>query len=654
MRRARELESLFLAMFAAVPLYFTYSVKLGPLIVFHVVLAAIGVRVAFGKGPELLPARLMRWLAIAYIPIYFVDWRFISHSAIAASTHLVLFIAIYQPIEALQRDNKAQRLLTASLIFVASIATSTHISILPFILAFAFLMFRQLMYVSHLESVRSTETAYVDVPAGRTAGFYVIGAAAIASVLFPLMPRVRNPLVQSFTGPLPNSATGLSQTINFDEPRVSSTDATVVSRVWLDRHARVTIDAIRLRGMLYDRYERGEWRQTYHGFRLIPPEAGVLTIATRKGVQGRAIVQQRPQRGKLFLPVGTFAVSGIPARLFEGPTQDAYHVYYDGMLTMSAHMAYQSEPLRVTRVAAPQYPVTPEIAALARRIAGAETTPTARAARIERYLSTNYRYVPNPANLGKTISVDDFLLRERAGHCEYFAAGMVALLAALDTPARIAGGYYGGRYNPLTGYYVFRRSDAHAWTEVWDGTRWVTFDSTPAALRPGAQTGGAIREYLAALSDSVNFVWDRYILTFGLGDQIALFEDMLTRGRAALVSMRQKWSADALKVGAPRYATITALLVAVGLLTILIARRRRPLFYVLADYLAARGIEVGPAMTMEEALDELRARQPDAARELAPLIALYEEERFSEKRDRNRAASIRRRLAEIPRSPATR
>ena len=57
-----------------------------------------------------------RWLAVAYIPIYFVYWRFISHSAIAASTHLVLFIAIYQPIEALQR---AYRILTRSKLLLA-------------------------------------------------------------------------------------------------------------------------------------------------------------------------------------------------------------------------------------------------------------------------------------------------------------------------------------------------------------------------------------------------------------------------------------------------------------------------------------------------------------------------------------------------------
>jgi hypothetical protein len=50
---------------------------------------------------------------------------------------------------------------------------------------------------------------------------------------------------------------------------------------------------------------------------------------------------------------------------------------------------------------------------------------------------------------------------------------------------------------------------------------------------------------------------------------------------------------------------------------------------------------------MEEALAELRRRNPDAARGLAPLIALYEEEMFSARSDVSRRRVIRQRLAEL-------
>src|SRR5262249_8047284 len=159
---------------------------------------------------------------------------------------------------------------------------------------------------------------------------------------------------------------------------------------------------------------------------------------------------------------------------------------------------------RVRRVAMSNYPVTPPVLALARRIVGNRTDTMGKAAAIEHYLSTRFRYIPNPADIGHTMTVDDFLLREQRGHCEYFAARMVALLTAVDVPARIVGGFYGGKLNPLTGYFIVRREDAHAWVEVYDGAAWQTFDPTPASLRPGNQQTGLVGAYALALSDSVN------------------------------------------------------------------------------------------------------------------------------------------------------
>jgi hypothetical protein len=84
--RAREIETLLLAMVAALPLYFTQAIGTIPLFVFHAYMAALMARVAFGKGPSLLPPAIMRALAALYVPFYFIDWLRISDSAVAAST----------------------------------------------------------------------------------------------------------------------------------------------------------------------------------------------------------------------------------------------------------------------------------------------------------------------------------------------------------------------------------------------------------------------------------------------------------------------------------------------------------------------------------------------------------------------------------------
>jgi len=646
-RRAREIETLALTMYAALPLYLTYAISKFPLVLFHLAMAAIIVRVARGKSPELFPPRVMHALAIAYVPLYFGDWWFVSGSAIAASTHLVLFIAVYQPIESMQRDNQAQRMLTTALIFVASVATSTHVTVLPFVLVFAFLMFRQLMYVSHLTTVRSLGRAYSEPPSGRAAMFYLAGAVLIGAMLFPLLPRVRTPFAHGFAGALPGASTSLTESIDFSQPRVGENDATVVARVWLDRDARSFFSPLRLRGMIYDRYTGGEWKQTPRGLREVGSPGGVAHIARPAGIDRDGIIQQRPQRGKLFLPVGTYSMAGLNGRLYEGPARDTYFVYDDSLLNLSLKMADRAEPLRITRVGVPSYPITPQVAALAHRIVGDEPRPERQAALIERYLSSNFRYVPNGVSTNTVMSVDEFLLRDHGGNCEYFAAGMVVLLTALDIPSRIAGGFYGGRLNPLTGYYTIRREDAHAWTEVWDGQRWMTFDATPADLRPGSLSASFVREYLAALSDSITFVWDRYVLTFGLGDQVALVEEAITLVRDTATAMRASLTGDLRNLASPAFGLTLMTLLIAALAAAALMRRNRPLFDVLASHLTRRGIDVGAAMTMEDALRELRTRQPDAARELEPLITLYEEERFSARPERERAAAIRRRLAQM-------
>jgi hypothetical protein len=359
-------------------------------------------------------------------------------------------------------------------------------------------------------------------------------------------------------------------------------------------------------------------------------------------------VQQRFILGtRLFLPSGTYEVIGVP-QIYEYPTHDIYTAWQSRgeIINYDVRMAWTANPLHVQRVAVTNYPVTPAVLAMARQIVGAETDPMKQAARIESYLSTRFQYIPDPAQLGVKMNVDDFLLRVHRGHCEYFAAGMVALMTALDVPARIVGGFYGGTLNPLTGYFVVRREDAHAWVEVFDGNGWRTFDPTPPSLRPGNAQSGLLSAYASALGDSINYFWDRYILTFGLADQIALVADLISQTRAFMAGLNRSSRTALTSLLTIRALIAFVVMVLLALLTIWIVNRQRPAFELLRDHLRARGIEVGPSMTMEEALAELRAREPAVADALGPLIALYEEERFSEHSIAAREM-IRRRLTEL-------
>jgi len=647
----REIETLLLTSFAAVPLYLTQAVGVAPLLAFHVVMAGIILRVALGKSPELIPSLIMRTVAILYVGFYVLDAAVISRSAIAASTHLVLFIATYQPIESARVRNYAQRLLTTALIFVASIATATHITILLFVIVFAFLMFRQLMYVSHIETVAALGREYAEPPSSRAATFYLAGTACVAAILFPVVPRVRNPMMQGLAGSLTNASTGLSDTIDFNRERTSTPDPTVIARIWITPDAVPFFTPIRLRGAIYDRFSRNQWLQSASGFRELHSRDGIYRVARPIGLKRVITVQQHLlTNGRLYLPSGTYAISGVPV-LWEGPQNEALTTAPPrrptDMVSIDVSVAREIEPLRELEPRVVNYPANPEVTAMARQIVGTTGDPLGRAGKIEQYLSTKFHYVTDPAVIGHTMSVDRFLLQERRGHCEYFAAGMVALLSSLDVPARIAGGFYGGRYNPLTGYFVIRREDAHAWVEVWNGTRWTTFDPTPASLRPGMDQSGLLRAYANALGDSVTYYWDRYVLTFGLADQVTMAANVITAVRDFFRDAKTQLGEQLARLKSPRTLIWLMLIVTLGALAYSIAGRRRPVFDLLASHLRALGIVVGPSMTMEEALAQLRTQHPDAARELEPLVAMYEAERFSAQSDPRRRRTIRKRLAAL-------
>jgi hypothetical protein len=72
-----------------------------------------------------------------------------------------------------------------------------------------------------------------------------------------------------------------------------------------------------------------------------------------------------------------------------------------------------------------------------------------------------------------------FLLEDRAGHCEYFAAATTLLLRAAGIPTRYAIGYGLPEASPGETINV-RGKDGHAWTLIYRDGTWHDFDTTPA------------------------------------------------------------------------------------------------------------------------------------------------------------------------------
>ncbi len=100
------------------------------------------------------------------------------------------------------------------------------------------------------------------------------------------------------------------------------------------------------------------------------------------------------------------------------------------------------------------------------------------------FFANNFRYTTYQAarklGLHAATPLSDFLLKTRAGHCEYFASATVLLLRHFGIPARYVTGYAIQESSREDNSYVIRERHGHAWANAFINGRWVEVDSTPA------------------------------------------------------------------------------------------------------------------------------------------------------------------------------
>ncbi|HEX2740301.1 MAG TPA: transglutaminase domain-containing protein, partial [Rubrobacter sp.] len=119
---------------------------------------------------------------------------------------------------------------------------------------------------------------------------------------------------------------------------------------------------------------------------------------------------------------------------------------------------------------------------LAARLTEGTTNPYEAVLRMNQYLKTTYPYDLSIAPQGEDMdAVEYFLFEQRRGYCEQFSSSLAVMARSQGIPARVATGYAPGEYNPFTGLYEIKASDAHAWVEVYfPQYGWTTFDPTPS------------------------------------------------------------------------------------------------------------------------------------------------------------------------------
>lgn len=76
--------------------------------------------------------------------------------------------------------------------------------------------------------------------------------------------------------------------------------------------------------------------------------------------------------------------------------------------------------------------------------------------------------------------VEAFLFKYQGGTADHFSTVLTVMLRSLGIPSRLVAGFGTGEFNPFTGYYIVRNTDAYAITEVFfPDYGWFTFDPIP-------------------------------------------------------------------------------------------------------------------------------------------------------------------------------
>lgn len=459
------------------------------------------------------------------------------------------------------RDDGQVLVLTVA-ILVSAVLTSNSLmtgflmvgEIILILRAVVFFQIHAVLHKSAPTSVSIGKRARVDIRSMVIATGFL--CALLGSVIFVAFPR--NIGLQAF-GQWGNrgSVSGFSDTVELGRPgTISQSSAPVLNITVTNRDGqnigKENSSAFYLRGAVLNTYESGHW--THSASKLVPlsnraklyPPNTMLKSAIRDEAANWdrqfAVTMRSSENGEtyLFAPWKTveFRVGSEPMHVgldFERGLflKDGIggRVNYSvrSMSTLFDEVQIDPDAIRdpVSATLNPE-PVDPAVSKLAWEImreAGIEPDPDLRPISddrgalsvIETHLRTQYSYsldsqaVPRGEDATKW-----FLFTRQAGHCEYFASSLALMSRSVGIPARVITGYIASDFNTVTGQYIVRESNAHAWVEAQIAPgQWRTFDGTPPAdFHAIHEPDPSIWRSIAKVYESVEFLWVRKIVGF--------------------------------------------------------------------------------------------------------------------------------------------
>ncbi|BCE02892.1 transglutaminaseTgpA domain-containing protein [Marinicellulosiphila megalodicopiae] len=146
-----------------------------------------------------------------------------------------------------------------------------------------------------------------------------------------------------------------------------------------------------------------------------------------------------------------------------------------------------------------------------------------------------FYYTLSPGKLNNDNQIDQFLFETKEGFCSHYASTLTVMARMQGIPARIVGGYLGGEYNEIGGFWQINQKQAHAWVEVYINEHWQRVDPTSSValtrIEQGMDSMFAPSGFVESIArstwmiaiqqrmDAMNYAWQNKVLNYSANNQ---------------------------------------------------------------------------------------------------------------------------------------
>jgi len=479
-----------------------------------------------------VPPAVIAAATYGYIAFFPIDYFFLSRGMFATTVHGVCFLATLKILTARTNRDYAWIGVISFVELIWAALLSMHSSLFVYLalyVVFAVATFTSAEvrrgFEGHGTNVASPVRVRMHWRLAMVAAAATAGILIITTALFLMVPRTARMAAMLFpNGP---RLTGFANVVDLGGFGKLSRDDRSVLHVFSKRPLP---PGLKWRGAALSRFDGRRWSEPAQPARRISILRGYAEIAgldQRSRRDGNRMIYRVDVQNS---GTGTLFIAGIPefvnadGRSLLLTPEGGLHVTGPGGDAFRYEVSAHSGPPLPTELSPEdrsRYLGLPAIDVriydLGRKWAGTGE-PLDRALRIQQHLRHDFGYSLDGPDRPVRDPLADFLFVRKQGYCEYFASAMAVMLRAERIPARVATGFQSGYFNDVSGLYVVRASDAHAWVEAWIDGAWRTFDPTPGAPAAGQGLMSRLNMYL----DAIDHGWQEWVVAYDLNHQAAI------------------------------------------------------------------------------------------------------------------------------------